>query len=86
MPHRYPGRNHRQLKAQRVDCRGGLLAALLRQPWRSATQGTGLEYVVQTDNGNLITLVQGKDTTFTVERGALVLYGSPSRIIPDLRR
>jgi len=62
---------------------GGLAGAAIEN---SATQQTGLEYVVQTENGNLMTLVQGSDPPFTIGQKVLVLYGSPSRIILDPRQ
>lgn len=53
---------------------------------RSAAQTPGLEYVVQTENGNLMTVVQGTDPAFAEGARVLVLYGSPSRIIADPRK
>lgn len=52
---------------------------------RSASQAAGLEYVVQTENGNLMTVVQGADPLFPEGAKVLVLYGSPSRVIADPR-
>ncbi|MQP76825.1 hypothetical protein CQ393_13100 [Stenotrophomonas sp. MYb238] len=52
---------------------------------RAASKTTGLEYVVQTENGNLMTIVQGSDPVFSKGAKVLVLYGSPSRIIVDPR-
>jgi len=52
----------------------------------SATKQTGIEYVVQTSNGNLMTIVQGSEPEpFAVGTKVLVLYGSPSRLIADPR-
>lgn len=53
---------------------------------RSLSNTTGLEYVVQTENGNLMTVVQGPEPVFEVGRSVLVLYGSPSRVIADPRK
>ncbi|MGE8280235.1 MAG: hypothetical protein ACN6O2_07340 [Stenotrophomonas sp.] len=53
---------------------------------KSASKTSGLEYVVQTENGNLMTVVQGSDPVFAEGASVLVLYGSPSRIIADPRR
>lgn len=61
---------------------GGLAGAAIES---NATKQTGIEYVVQTENDNLMTLVQGSDPPFAVGQRVLVLYGSPSRIIPDPR-
>ncbi|MDN4039227.1 hypothetical protein [Massilia sp. YIM B02443] len=52
---------------------------------KNATKQSGLEYVVQTENNNLMTVVQGSDPAFSVNDKVLVLYGSPSRLIPDPR-
>lgn len=51
-----------------------------------ATRQSGFEYVVQTENDNLMTIVQGANPTFVVNDKVLVLYGTPSRLIPDPRR
>lgn len=61
---------------------GGLAGAAIEG---SATKQKGMEYVVETENGNLMTLVQGPDTIFAVGQKVLVLYGSPSRLIADPR-
>lgn len=53
---------------------------------KAASNTTGLEYVVQTENGNLMTVVQGSEPVFREGAAVLVLYGSPSRIIADPRR
>lgn len=52
---------------------------------RSATMQAGVEYVVQTENNNLMTIVQGSTPLFAVKDKVLVLYGSPARIIADPR-
>lgn len=51
----------------------------------NATKQTGYEYVVETFNGNLMTIVQGSDVVFRAGDKVLVLYGTPSRIIADPR-
>jgi outer membrane lipoprotein SlyB len=61
---------------------GGLAGAAIEG---NATQQKGMEYVVETENGNLMTIVQGVTTTFKTGQKVLVLYGSPSRIIADPR-
>ena len=43
------------------------------------------EYVVETDNGNLMTIVQGSNPTFAIGQKVLILYGARSRIIEDPR-
>jgi len=61
---------------------GGLAGAAIEE---NGTQQKGLEYVVETENGNLMTIVQGSNTIFREGQKVLVLYGSPSRIIADPR-
>lgn len=61
---------------------GGLAGAAMEG---NATKQTAVEYVVQTSNGNLMTIVQGTDPRFLEGDSVLVLYGSPSRIIADPR-
>lgn len=51
----------------------------------NATKQKGVEYVVETENGHLMTIVQGLDPTFNPGQKVLVLYGSPSRVIVDPR-
>jgi outer membrane lipoprotein SlyB len=62
---------------------GGLAGAAIES---SATQQKGLEYVVETENGNLMTIVQGTNPAFMEGQRVLVLYGTPSRLIADPRR
>jgi outer membrane lipoprotein SlyB len=50
-----------------------------------ATEQIGVEYVVQTSNGNLMTLVQGPEPRFAEKQNVLVLYGAPARLIADPR-
>lgn len=59
---------------------GGLVGAMAEE---AATRQDGMEYVVQTDNGALLTVVQGKEPALAVSQKVLVLYGSRSRVIPD---
>lgn len=61
---------------------GGLAGATIEA---NATKQKGMEYVVETENGNLMTIVQGTDPVFTSGQKVLVLYGSPSRLIADPR-
>jgi outer membrane lipoprotein SlyB len=51
----------------------------------NATKQKALEYVVETENGNLMSIVQGNDIVFAEGQKVLVLYGSPSRLIADPR-
>lgn len=61
---------------------GGLAGAAIEG---NATRQKGIEYVVETDNGTLMTIVQGVEPVFTASEKVLVLYGSPSRLIADPR-
>lgn len=61
---------------------GAVAGAAVEQ---NATQQSGIEYVVQTENNNLMTIVQGPTPTFASGDKVLVLYGSPARIIADPR-
>lgn len=61
---------------------GGVAGAMAEN---SMTAQVGIEYVVQTANGNLMTLVQGGEPRFSVGQKVIVLYGSPARIIADPR-
>jgi len=61
---------------------GGLAGAAIEG---NATKQKGMEYVVETENGNLMTIVQGADNVFITGQKVLVLYGSPSRLIADPR-
>jgi len=62
---------------------GGIVGGAMEQ---GMTQQKGVEYVVETQNGNLMTLVQGAEPRFHEGERVLVLYGSPARIIVDPRR
>lgn len=61
---------------------GGIAGAMTE---KGITEQVGIEYVVQTSNGNLMTLVQGPKPRFSIGQNVLVLYGSPARIIADPR-
>lgn len=62
---------------------GGLLGSAIEG---NATKQKGIEYVVETENGNLMTIVQGLSPLFEAGQRVLVLYGSPSRVIVDPRQ
>jgi outer membrane lipoprotein SlyB len=57
---------------------GGIAGAVAED---AATRQTGTEYVVEAENGLLMTLVQGSDPPFTNGQKVLVMYGSPVRLI-----
>ena len=53
----------------------------------SAGQGVGMEYVVQIDSGQLLTVSGGNDVVFSVGQRVIVLQGRPrSRLIADTTR
>jgi outer membrane lipoprotein SlyB len=62
---------------------GGLVGSAIEG---NATKQKGIEYVVETENGNLMTIVQGLSPSFESGQRVLVLYGSPSRVIADPRQ
>jgi len=61
---------------------GGLAGSAIEA---NSTKQKGMEYVVETENGNLMTIVQGIEPVFYERQKVLVLYGSPSRLIADPR-
>lgn len=61
---------------------GGIAGAMIE---RNATAQGGMEYIVQTSNGNLMTIVQGSEPKLHVGEKVFVLYGSPARILADTR-
>ena len=42
----------------------------------------GYEYVVKTDNGNVMTITQGNDVLMTAGERCYLLYGKEARVIP----
>lgn len=67
---------------------GAIGGALLGGLVGSATQKglssqKGLEYIVKLDNGQAISITQGNSQPLMVGQRCLVLYGNPSRIIPQ---
>lgn len=58
---------------------GGIAGAALE---RDGSKASAYEYVIRTDNGALITLVQ-TDGQYGAGARVIVLYGSPARIIAD---
>lgn len=51
----------------------------------SASATRGMEYVIATQTGALITVVQGLEPRFSENAAVIVLYGSPARVIADPR-
>lgn len=61
---------------------GAMIGAALEH---GRSQYQGMEYVVSTANGNLLTITQGYDPQFQENEKVIILYGSPARIIKDPR-
>jgi outer membrane lipoprotein SlyB len=59
---------------------GGIAGAAVEE---GVTKQTAMEYVVDTENDNLITVVQGQDVNLHKGTKVLVIYGNPTRIIRD---
>lgn len=59
---------------------GAIAGAALEE---AATKQMGMEYVVQAENGALLTIVQSDDKQFAEGQKVIVLYGARSRVIPD---
>ena len=59
---------------------GGIAGAVIEE---SASRQIGMEYVVQTDNGALLTIVQGSELPLSVGQKVLAIYGTQSRVIAD---
>lgn len=49
---------------------------------KGATGQKGMEYIVRTKNGSLLTVVQGTDQQFKEGQEVIVIYGARARIIP----
>lgn len=48
---------------------------------KGVTSQSGIEYIVKTETGELLTLVQGPSPAFTVGQKVMILYGKRARII-----
>ena len=59
---------------------GGIAGSAIEE---GSSRQKGMEYVVETENGSLITVVQGIDPPLSVGRKVIVLYGTRARIIPN---
>lgn len=62
---------------------GGVAGALLEE---GASRQKGMEYVIETENGAILTVVQGEDEALSIGQNVLVMYGSRSRVIADTSR
>lgn len=61
---------------------GALVGAAIEQ---NGSQLSGIEYVVSTQNGSLLTITQGAEPAFLENDRVIILYGSPARLIKDPR-
>ncbi len=61
---------------------GGIAGAVIEE---GTTSQKGLEYVIETENDNLITVVQGLTPSLSKKQKILVIYGNPTRVIPDTK-
>lgn len=61
---------------------GGVTGAVVEE---ATTRQAGIEYVLQSDNGALLTLIQGTNPAFVLGQKVVIIYGTQSRIIavPD---
>ena len=61
---------------------GALIGAAIEQ---GSSQREGIEYVISTENGNLMTITQQAEVRFSEGDKVIILYGNPSRVISDPR-
>ncbi len=61
---------------------GGIIGSMAEE---GATQQQGMEYIVETENGSLITVVQGVEPCLNIGDKVIVIYGQRSRVIADIR-
>ncbi|MCP5433035.1 MAG: hypothetical protein H6923_07165 [Alphaproteobacteria bacterium] len=59
---------------------GGLLGAAAEE---GLTRQSGIEYVIQTENGQLVTVVQGDDVVLAPGQRVLIISGERVRVVPD---
>lgn len=59
---------------------GGVVGSIAEE---GSTRQKGIEYVIETENGALISIVQGVEPLLAVGKKIILLYGTRSRIIPD---
>ena len=75
------------VRANALGAIGGAVAGALigNAVEQSGSNQAGMEYVVSTSNGNLLTITQGVDPMFLEGDKVIILYGSPARVIRDPR-
>ena len=59
---------------------GGLLGNAVQ---KGVSKQTGIEYIVKTSKGRLLSVVQGTQSALSVGQHVLVILGNPAKIIPD---
>ncbi len=59
---------------------GGLVGDMAE---KGLTSQTGLEYILKLDNGQVISITQGTGQALGVGQRCMVLFGNPSRVIPQ---
>lgn len=59
---------------------GGIVGALAED---AVTRQQGAEYIVQTEGGALVTIVQGAEPPLATGQRVLVIYGARARVIAD---
>lgn len=65
---------------------GGLLGGFIGGAAEEAiTAQEGYEYIIETANGNMITVIQGKEPAFQKGDRVLLMGGSKARIVADNR-
>ncbi|WP_305807003.1 glycine zipper 2TM domain-containing protein [Stenotrophomonas sp. YIM B06876] len=61
---------------------GALVGSAIEQ---NGARQPGMEYVVSTSNGTLLTVTQGSEPRFQENDKVIILYGNPARVIRDPR-
>lgn len=59
---------------------GGILGTLAE---KGLSQQTGMEYVVRTSHGKLLSIVQGSEPLLHVGEHVLIIHGEKARVIPE---
>ena len=59
---------------------GGIIGALAEE---AVTKQGGVEYIIETETGALVTIVQGPEPTLAAGQKVLVIYGARARVIVD---
>ena len=63
---------------------GALLGGLIgNEAEKQLRKDVGYEYIVQLTNGSTVAVTQQQDLQLSLNQRVLVIYGSPTRIVPD---